>query len=156
MKTIPGRPIAALVALALLAACGDRKPTPVELPDLGATLPNLIMPANAGFVSRSGSKDALSILLRAPGQPEAVVKFYRSYLNPPMWRVVSDTKDAQGAHVLYAEQDGPPLWIRIWPDSATNGTFVRLTGAVQKLTRDTTRSTAVDSVAVPPKATPKR
>jgi hypothetical protein len=142
MITIPGRPLATLLALALLVGCSDRKPAPVELPDLGATLPNLLMPANAGFVSSSGSRDALSIVLRAPGQPEAVVRFYRSFLNPPVWRVISDTKDAEGAHVIYAEQNGPPLWIRVWADSVNNGTFIRLTGAVQKLARDTTRAAA--------------
>jgi hypothetical protein len=136
----------------LLAACsdreGDKKQEP-QLPDLGAALPNLILPANASFVSKSGSSDVLSVLLRAPGKPEAVVAFYRSFLNPPAWRLVSEGKDNAGAYVLYAEQKGPPLWIRVWPDSEFNGTFVRLTGAVASLRDDSATGSVVKPGPIP-------
>jgi hypothetical protein len=151
MKRIARILSAPALVLASLAACGDRKPEPETLPALGAVLPNLVLPARAAVVSRSGSADALSIVLRAPEPPDSVARFYRSVLNPPLWRLVSDGKDQDGAHVLYAEQDGPPLWIRIWADTATNGTFVRLTGALQKLQRDTVAVAGGDSA--PPAGT---
>jgi hypothetical protein len=32
--------------------------------------------------------------------------------------------------VLYAEQDGPPIWVRVWPTTDRAGTMVELAGAV--------------------------
>lgn len=144
MKATPVRLVLTTALLGLLAAC-ERKPAKQELPDLGATLPNLIMPANATAVSVSGSSDALSIVLKAPLPAEQVVKFYRNLLNPPAWRLVSDARDSEGAYVLYAEQQGPPLWVRIWPDTAGAGSFVRLTGAVERLKRDSVTTGGPDS-----------
>jgi hypothetical protein len=42
---------------------------------------------------------------------------------------VSDMKNRDGVTALYAEHDGPPLWVRIWPATDTPGTMVQLTGA---------------------------
>ena len=39
-------------------------------------------------------------------------------------------KRPDGSVALYAEQDGPPLWVRIWPTSDSAGTMVELAGAM--------------------------
>ena len=132
------------VALAL-SACKKEKPE--EVPSALDVLPAIIMPGNSSFVSKSGSKDALAVLFRTAMKLDATVKFYRSALRPPEWRLVSDAKDNQGATLLYAERGGRPLWVRIWPDSEFNATFIEMTGAVAKLHPDSTKAPS-DSEAI--------
>ena len=45
------------------------------------------------------------------------------------WRLVNEAKDAEGAIVLLAEQDGPPLWVRIRSGRTAGGSLVELSGA---------------------------
>lgn len=126
-----------LLALLLVLSACDKKADEPEIANIAETIPNLILPMDAKFVSRSGSADALSLTFRVADEPDAAVNYYRRFLVPPLWRLVSDGKDNTGAHVLYAEQQGPPLWVRVWPDSAQSGSYVRLTGGVRQLTIDT-------------------
>ena len=132
-------PTLSLLALVLvLSACEKKKAEEPKLAQINEAIPNLILPQGATFVSRSGSADALSIVFRAPDEPDAIIAYYRRFLTPPLWRLVSDGKDNTGAHVLFAEQQGPPLWVRVWPDSTQSGSYVQLTGGVNRLTIDTT------------------
>jgi hypothetical protein len=114
---------------ALLLACGSEPRAP-ELPRLGQALPNLPLPPNPEFVSRSGSADALQITLRTPMEQEKVADYYRAALTRGTWRLVSDMKNPDGSTALYAEQDGPPLWVRISKLTDRPGSMVQLTGAV--------------------------
>jgi len=81
-------------------------------------------------VSRAGSADALQLTLFSPGESDGVVEYYRGVLSKGKWRLVSDMKKPDGTVVLYAEQDGPPLWVSIWPTTDSAGTMVQLAGAV--------------------------
>jgi hypothetical protein len=81
-------------------------------------------------VSRSGSADALQITLRTPLEEEKVTEYYRTVLTRGNWRLVSDIRNPDGSTALYAEQDGPPLWVRITKLPDRPGTMVQLTGAV--------------------------
>jgi hypothetical protein len=45
---------------------------------------------------------------------------------------VSDTKSADGTISLYAERNGPPLWVNIRKDPEGNGTLMTIAGAVIK------------------------
>jgi len=132
------------VALAL-SACKKEKPE--EVPSALDVFPAIIMPPNASYVSKSGSKEALAVLLRTSLKVEQAANYYRLALRPPSWRLVSDGKDNQGATMLYAERDGRPLWVRVWPDSEFNATFVEMTGAVAKLHPDSTKAPS-DSEAI--------
>jgi hypothetical protein len=127
------------------SACKKEKPE--EVPSALDVFPAIIMPPNASFVSKSGSKEALAVRLRTTLKPEAAVKYYRAALRPPEWRLMSDATDNQGAALLYAERGGRPLWVRVWPDSEFNATFVEMTGAVAKLHPDSTRA-PTDSEAI--------
>jgi hypothetical protein len=49
-------------------------------------------------------------------------------------------KGKDGVTALYAEHDGPPLWVRIWPATDRSGTMVQLTGAA--LEKDSTAGQA--------------
>jgi hypothetical protein len=45
------------------------------------------------------------------------------------WKLVNDAKDAEGATVLFARQNGPPLWVRIQAADG-GGSTIELSGAV--------------------------
>jgi hypothetical protein len=107
---------------------------------LADALPNLPLPPRASFVSRTGGPDALQISLRTPENMEAVAAYYRRVLRKDGWTLVNDANDQEGAIVLYAQQKGPPLWVRIRPAEDGAGTLVDLTGAVVK--RDSTATPA--------------
>jgi hypothetical protein len=81
-------------------------------------------------VSRAGSADALQLTLFSSSKADAVTEYYRNQLSAGKWRLVSDVKTPDGSVALYAEQDGPPLWVRIWPTSDSAGTMVELAGAL--------------------------
>lgn len=82
------------------------------------------------MVSRAGSADALQLTVYSPSETARVTDFYRSALTQGTWRLVSDIKSPDGSTALYAEHDGPPLWVRIWKANDRPGTMVQLTGAV--------------------------
>lgn len=134
-----------LGALLLVAAC--KKDKPAEVPSALDVFPAIVMPPNASYVSKSGTKEALAVLLRTSLTTEAATNFYRAALRPPTWHLVSDSKDNKGAQTLYAESGGRPIWIRIWPDSEFNATFVQMTGAVAKLQADSTADSTVGQPA---------
>ena len=117
-------------AFALILACGSESSPPPKSPDTFTVFPNLPLPPGAKFVSRAGSADALQITLFSPTQATAVTDYYRDVLSKGKWRLVSDTKKPDGSVVLYAEQDGPPIWVSLWPTSDGAGTMVQLAGAV--------------------------
>ena len=117
------------VACALLLGCGREAPPP-QPPDAFAVFPNLPLPPDPQVVSRAGSPDALQLTLFSPAKADIVTGYYRSQLSGGKWRLVSDVKRPDGSVALYAEQDGPPLWVRIWPTSDSAGTMVELAGAL--------------------------
>jgi hypothetical protein len=114
---------------ALLIACSSepKQPKPPQFTEAFSYLP---LPPNPEFVSRSGGAGALQLTFRTSSQLEAVAKYYRDLLSRGNWRLVSDMKNRDGSIALYAEHDGPPLWVRIWQAADQPGTMVQLTGAV--------------------------
>jgi hypothetical protein len=100
------------------------------MPSASQVFPTLPIPPEAEFVSRSGSSDALQLTFRSTLPPPNVANYYRNLLTHGKWRLIGDTHDSTGAVSLYAEQDGPPLWVRVWWDDKASATMVSLTGAV--------------------------
>ena len=118
------------VGLVLLALAGCKDKTP-EMAKISDVFPHLPVPPRASVVSREGSPDALKLTLLSNARPAEVEAYYRQILTSRNgWRVVSDTRDAEGAIVLLAEQDGPPLWVRIQSTRDSAATMVELAGAV--------------------------
>ena len=117
------------MGLVLLVACESepRTPKPPRLDKAFSTLP---LPPNPELVSRAGSADALQLTIRTPADLPLVTKYYRTTLSQGDWRLVSDMENPDGSTALYAEHDGPPLWVRIWKAQDQPGTMVQLTGAV--------------------------
>jgi hypothetical protein len=113
----------------LVLACGTESRAP-KPPELGKAFPNLPLPPQPELISHTGGPDALQLTLRTPGEMNGILEYYRSILGTGNWRLVSDVKNRDGSVVLYAEQDGPPMWVRIWKPSGQAGTMIQLTGAV--------------------------
>jgi hypothetical protein len=124
---IPTKIRVGLVVLALIG-CRDKPP---EMAKISEVFPNLPLPPAASLVSREGSADALKLTLMAKARPAMVEAYYRDALSSRNgWRLVSDTRDADGALVLLAQQDGPPLWVRIQSTDDSVMTKVELAGAL--------------------------
>ena len=122
---------------ALLVACSSEPPPP-KLPASVTVFPNLLLPPSAQFVSRSGNEETLQIRLLSAKKVDEITKYYRDLLNGKGWRLISDVKKSDGSVMLYAEQDGPPIWVKIWPTSDKLGTLVELSGAVVAKRTDST------------------
>lgn len=130
---IPTKIRVGLLVLALVG-CKDRKP---EMAKISEVFPNLPVPPRASVISRDASPDALKLTLMSNARPAEVEAYYRDVLGRGGWRLVSDTRDAEGAVVLMAEQDGPPLWVRIQSTSDSVATMVELAGAVTSRSKPT-------------------
>jgi hypothetical protein len=115
-----------LVVIAYGCESRSEQPPP---PDLTKAFSNLPLPPDPVLVSRAGSRDALQLTVHTPADVDQVLDFYRGVLSMGNWRLISDSKNADGSTALYAEQNGPPLWVRIWK-LGDRGTMVELTGAV--------------------------
>jgi hypothetical protein len=129
---IPSKIRTGLVVLALIG-CRDK---PQEMAKVSEVFPNLPLPPAASLVSREGSADALKLTLMAKARPAMVEAYYRDALSSRNgWRLVGDTRDAEGALVLMAQQDGPSLWVRIQSTDDSVMTKVELAGALVSGTR---------------------
>ena len=124
---IPTQIWAGLAVLALLA-CKDKAPEMAKTSDV---FPNLPVPPRASVVSRDATPEALKLTLVSKASPAQVEAYYRDVLSSRNgWRLVGDSRDAEGAIVLLAEQDGPPLWVRIQSTDDSVATVVELAGAL--------------------------
>jgi hypothetical protein len=117
------------IAAAVLISC-ESEPPPPKTPAFGKAFSHLPLPPKPEVVSRTGSADALQLTVYSPTQIEWITDYYRSALTKGDWRLVSDTKARDGSIALYAEHNGPPLWVRIWKAKDRPGTMIQLTGAV--------------------------
>jgi hypothetical protein len=126
---LPLRYALCAVWLALAACRSEPRASHPDSPDLAKAFSSLPLPPQPELVSRAGSSDALQLTVHSPADVDQVTAFYRQVLSSAHWRLVSDRKNPDGSVVLYAEQNGPPLWVRIWK-LGDRGTMVELTGAV--------------------------
>jgi hypothetical protein len=95
-------------------------------------------------VERSGTPEALQLVFLVPLERDSVAALYRRVLPQRGWRIKGDATDG-GVVRLYAERNGPPLWIRI-QGAGPGAAQYTIIGAP---TRDTTRR--VDSTVRPPR-----
>ncbi len=134
-----------VLALGFLVLAGCRETPRQDTVRMSEAMPNLPLPPLATVVSRSGGPDALSITFRSSVSPDSMVSFYRQTLSRGEWNLVSDNKSREGVYSLYAERQGPPLWVTIQKDTAGPGTLMTLAGATppdtSKVAVDTTKKT---------------
>jgi hypothetical protein len=115
------------MAILALVACKDKSP---PSPKVSEVFPNLPLPPNATLVSRSGGTDALQITLRSSAKAKDVERYYRTALTKNGWRLLNDMREKDGTVVLFAERNGPPLWVRIKSTDDSAATLVELAGAI--------------------------
>ena len=120
-------PVILVLATTALVSCKDKEP---ETPKVSQVFPKLPLPPEASVVSRSGSTDALQITVMSPAKVDFVEAYYRHALSRNGWRLVNDMRNGDGSVVLLAEQDGPPLWVRIKSTDDSMATLVELSGAL--------------------------
>jgi hypothetical protein len=101
---------------------------------MSEAMPDLPVPPLSSVISRSGGEDALQITFRSSWPPDSMASYYRNILSSGAWRLVSDTRNQDGTISLYAEREGPPLWVTIQKDSTSRGSLLSLGGAVVKPT----------------------
>lgn len=97
---------------------------------MSEAMPNLPLPPRAAVVSRSGSADAIEITFKSSYAPDSMAAYYRRVLTNGEWSLVNDNRAPDGTITLYAERNGPPLWVTIRKDPESNGTIMTLGGAV--------------------------
>jgi hypothetical protein len=122
------RPITAVLIAGLALAGCERADEQPKIVATGDAMPTIPLPPNAELVSRSGSADALQLVLQSPASLEQVSRYYRGVFSGAGWNLVSDTEDRDSTITLYAEQAGHPMWVRLHP--AGTATRVELMGAV--------------------------
>src|SRR5690349_8585163 len=119
-----------LLICVALAGCADKSPKNTKIARLHDALPVLPLPPEPDIVSQAGGPDVLQVTVRSPAKSDVVEAYYRQTFKTGGWHLVSDAKDAEGAVVFLAEQNGPPLWVRVRKTQDGQGTLVELTGAV--------------------------
>lgn len=121
-----------LLAGVVLLSAGCSEPRPAPSARFADVMPNIPLPPESEVISREDAPDAIKLRFRSSATPEAVAEHYRNELSRGAWRLVSDAKTADGGIALYAETDGPSLWVTIRKADGAQGTFVDLAGARSK------------------------
>ena len=134
-------PIGVLLLVLGVTACGRDEPPP-KPPEVGEVMPNIPLPPQASFVSKSGGADAIQITMRSPVAADRVASYYRDVFSRDGWKLLNEAKDQQGGVVMFAQQKGPPLWVRIHAEEGGQSTLVDLAGARDSHPHDTTASPA--------------
>jgi hypothetical protein len=117
-----------LLILAVLGlAC--TKDEPVKHPKVFEAFPELPVPPGGEPVSQSAGEDAMQLRFTSPVSPDTVALYYQTLFSKAPWRLMSDTRTADGGRVLLAQNKGTPLWVTIRKGDGASGSTVDLMGA---------------------------
>ena len=83
------------------------------------------------LVDTVATGEAARAVLLVAVSPDSVTAFYRRLLPAEGWRIVGDVRSDSGGVDLYAERDGPPLWIQVRRGGTPDSTRYVLIGAVR-------------------------
>lgn len=122
-------PVAGLILVAgVLGAC--RAEEKIDKPQLVDVMPIIPLPPGYEPVSASGSDEAIQLTFRSPLGLDDMSQYYRRTFTKEPWSLISDSRGADGAVILYAEYDERPLWVRVFDTPGAPGTTVQLSGAL--------------------------
>jgi hypothetical protein len=107
-------------------------------------MPIVPLPPNSQLVGSAGSDEALQFTFLTQTSQEDLASYYRKMFTSAPWTFISDATVPDGGVILYVENDGIPLWVRIAQTPGAPGSTVHLSGAL--ISRDTA---LVDSLTVP-------
>ncbi len=130
-----------LAVLALGACSGEQK---VDMPELADVMPIVPLPPDSRSVGAVGSDEALQFTFMSEHSHEDMATYYRRMFTTAPWILISDAKTPDGGVILYVENDGTPLWVRIIRTSGAPGSTIQLSGAL--ISRD---KALVDSLTTP-------
>ena len=116
----------AIAAFALLVACAGKEEKPPATPNVLSGVPVL---TGSQLIDTTRTPEAAGAVFFLQMPPDTVAALYRAILMANRWRIVGDLRD-QGGTDLYAEREGPPLWIQIRPaqGGATRYTLIGALG----------------------------
>lgn len=120
-----------LMAALFVTACHKSPPKQVALESAFHLIP---LPLNAQALVKEGGTEAMQIVLVTPSTPDSVVAYYRRILSAEPFHLVNERTSGTST-ALYAEQDGPPIWVTISPNG-NEGSQVVIAGAKDANARD--------------------
>ncbi len=103
------RVLSSFLAVLALGACSAEQK--VDTPELAEVMPVVPLPPDSRLVGRVGSHEALQFTFLTNHDQEVIASFYRRMFTNAPWTLISDSKAADGAVILYVENDGTPLWV---------------------------------------------
>lgn len=86
-------------------------------------------PREARVVDTTSTADAVRAVLRVDAPSELVLAFYRRELPKAGFHIIGDVGDSAEAD-LYAQRDGPPLWVQVRRGARPGTAQFTLIGAV--------------------------
>lgn len=122
------RILSSFLAVLVLGACsGEQK---IDKPELAEVMPVVPLPPDSRLAGSAGSEDALQFTFLSKHNREDMARYYRRMFTEAPWTLISDTKSPDGEVILYVENDGTPLWVRIGRTAGAPGSTVQLSGAL--------------------------
>jgi hypothetical protein len=118
-----------LLALATFAGC-DRPDEGRRARQLASrALRNMLAYPQSSLVSVTAGEDAAEMVLTSPASVPQIVAWYREILRMNHWELKSE-RVRHDTVTLYAERQGEPVWIRLYPNVNAPGTTYSLVGAI--------------------------
>ena len=131
-----------MLAVLALGACSAEKK--VDTPELADVMPIVPLPPDSRSVGAVGSEEALQFTFMSTHSQEDMARYYRRMFTMPPWTLISDAKTPDGGVILYVENDGTPLWVRVVRTAGAPGSTIQLSGALVSGNK-----ALVDSLTVP-------
>jgi hypothetical protein len=137
-----------LAVTLLLAGCHKKAPKTVSLGDV---LPNFPLPPQGQALAREGGPDAMQFIFVSPVPPDSIVAYYTTVLSTGAFHLINEQKSGK-ATALYAEQDGPSIWVTVAPNGSDGSqiTIAGATDAASKAAMKARQPTPADSGAALP------
>ena len=113
-----------LAAAVAIAGCHKAPPKQVSL---NAAFHLIPLPPNAQALVQEGGTEAMQFVFVTPVSPDSVLAYYRKVLSADPFHLVNEQALGKST-ALYAEEDGPPIWVTISPNGS-EGSQIIIAGA---------------------------